>query len=47
MHGTAAPERLGRALRERDETRLALLDELGHSSDVFLDRHVRVNAQAR
>ena len=31
MHDTATPELLGRALRERDEARLALPDELGHS----------------
>src|SRR5215831_10269289 len=45
MHGTPPPERLGRALRERDETCLALLDEHGHSSDAFFDGHVRIDAR--
>src|SRR5215470_10433346 len=45
MHGTATPERFGRALRERDETCLTLLDELGHSADAFLDWHVRIDAR--
>ena len=45
MHGTATPKRLGRALRERDETCLALLDEHGHSSDAFFDGHIRIDAR--
>src|SRR5947209_6902116 len=45
MHGTATPERLGRALRERYEPRLALLDELGHFAHAFLDWYVRVDAR--
>src|SRR6516164_7230565 len=45
MHGTPTPERLDRALRERDETCLTLLEELGHSSDAFLDWHVRIHAR--
>src|ERR1700730_17376015 len=44
MNGTAALQRLGRAFRERDETCLAPLDELGHSPDAFLDWHVRIDA---
>ena len=34
---------MSRALRERDETCLALPDELGHSPDTFLDWHVRID----
>ncbi len=45
MNGTATLQRLGRALRERDETRLAFLDELGHPTDAFLDRHVRIDSR--
>src|SRR3984893_17812130 len=45
MNGTATLQRLGRALRERDETCLAFLDELGHSPDAFLDWHVRIDAR--
>jgi len=45
VHGTATPKRFGRALRERDETCLALPDELGHSPDAFLDWHVRIDAR--
>src|ERR1700730_17558388 len=45
MNGTATLQRLGRALRERDETCLAFLDELGHAPDAFLDRHVRIDAR--
>src|SRR5215472_14816526 len=44
MHDTATPERLGRAFRERDEARFALLDELGHSADASLDWCIGVNA---
>src|SRR5271163_2740760 len=45
MHGTATPERVDRALRERDEPCLALVDELGHAPDAFLDWHVRIDAR--
>src|SRR5205814_1826902 len=45
VHGAAAPKRLGRALRERDETRLALPDELGHSPDAFFDWYIRIDAR--
>src|SRR3984893_12961283 len=45
MNGTATLQRLGRALRERDETCLAFLDELAHSPNAFLDRHVRIDAR--
>src|SRR5215471_17597847 len=45
MNGIATLQRLGRALREGEETCLALLDELGHSPDAFLDRHVRIDAR--
>ena len=39
---TALPRRSdsARTFRERDETCLALLDELGHAADALLDRHV-------
>src|SRR5215813_2056353 len=45
VHGAATPKRFGRALRERDETRLALPDELGHSANAFLDWHIRIDAR--
>src|SRR5258708_27442265 len=45
MRGNGVPERLGRAVRERDEPCLALVEHRGHSPDAFLDRHVRIDAR--
>src|SRR5215813_9100200 len=45
MYSTATPQRLRRALRERDEPCLAFLNELSHSPDALFDGHVRIDAR--
>jgi hypothetical protein len=43
VHGTAASQRFGRALREGDEPCFSLLHQFGHAGDAILDRYIGVN----